>query len=73
MENNGVNNATYLSLYRFKPQIKRVKRVVQVGRHGYHIMKAVNFAAIQVFRFVPKTKELEYCEDCCSIILELSE
>lgn len=69
MENNRVNNATYLSRYWFKPQIKRVKRGVQVDRHGYHIMKAVNFAAIQSFCFITKTKHLEYCEDCCSIIL----
>ena len=41
MENNGVNKATYLSKYWFKPQIKRVKRGVQVDYHGYHIMKAV--------------------------------
>jgi hypothetical protein len=69
MENNGVNNATYLSGYRFKPQIKIVKLGVQEDRHGYHIMKAVNLAAIQGFRFIPKTKHLEDREDCCSIIL----
>ena len=69
MENNRVNNATYLSKYWFKPQIKRVKCRVQVDRHGYHIMKAVNFTAIQGFRFIPKTKHFEYCEDRCSIIL----
>ena len=69
MENNGVNNATYSSRYWFKPQIKRVKRGVQVDRHGYHIMKAIDFAAIEGFHFVPKTKYFEYCEDCCSIFL----
>ena len=68
MENNGVNNATYSPKYWFKPQIKRVKHGVQVDCHGYHIMKAVDFAAIQGFHFVPKTKYFEYCEDCCSII-----
>ena len=76
MENNEVNKATYSFGYRFKPQIKRVKRGVQVDRHGYHIMKAVDFAAIQGFHFVPKTKHFEHCETVaaysCGMINKMS-
>lgn len=69
MENNKVKNATYLSRYWFKPQFERVESGVQVHRHGYHIMKAVNFATTQGFRFILKAKQLQYCKDCRRIIL----